>query len=1272
MRFFEDGPNIPDQLLERRDEGRVVFLCGAGVSLNAGMPMFYELTKYVVDFFDPPKFSDIELGFRPWVEDYENGMDRPKAPLDQIFHLLNQEYGREEVNALVADRLRDAEKEGTRSKEHSIIARVSSDQEGKPQIVTTNFDLLFEPALVEANSKIYEPPAFPDISLGVPLTGITYLHGRLQEPSAKQHPYVLSSADFGRAYLSEGWATNFIRSLLKSYTVVLLGYQAEDPPVKYLLQGLNHDGLSDRSNLYAFDKGEPEDIEVKWRDRGVTAIACKDYPSLWQNLEAWADRADNPRQWKSNVMDMAMKGPRELSAHQRGQVMHLVRTTPGARLFSTTEPFPPPEWLCVFDASCRVGKESRGYGEDAETFDPFENYGLDDDPPRPSESNKQSHRIHDHILDWRRGDTNPAIFHNLTSRQFAGVESMPPRLLHLSNWITKLLDNPTAAWWAVRQRGLHPRLVRNIESDLRRNKDLHPDARHIWNLILEYQDDSRNFTWGNDWYRIKERIKNEGWTPSVLRDFEAVSAPILSLERPLGIGASKPPFVGWEEIATEEIVRWEIKFPDRLGEGVDLPNKFLESVFRITEGLFRKAAGLLEDLSTAYFSAPTCYPEREIEGQDHDHHAVFGWFLELFARMVSGCPETVRGYAATWPADEKFYFRKLKLFALNHVELFGADEAAESVLALSQDVFWDMDVRRELLFLIHDRWEDFSETNRDALAERLFIGPDKMEHWSDEEYPNTRDEVACRYIRWLTLQGKALAGNQAIRLEDMISKVPEWNDGWASSLVAKNFGYVRSVGTDEAPDAIIDLPVTEVVENALAEHGRDFDSFTEKRPFTGLVKANPRKALASLSLSAKNSGEYPQELWSTLIRNWPAETKPGLFRLFLHRLGGLPQETIRELRFSVGWWLNERLLSAYTFDKGLAWKTFDHLVAGLISEDGSATGSGIGEMRRGGKVIERSRRTIDHAINAPIGNAVQGIHNVLDSLKLDQGTEIPEKFKSRLEFLIAAPGEGGDHAISIVTKQIRWLYFLDPAWVKERVMPWFKFEHNSSEPAWNGYLSAACFLQQEIGATLKPLLLDLFPVLYNWSWSDNFAKVAAQIVIELAIFRSDEPDGLNAKEARHCLRSMKDRNRKDVVLRLCQIGKREEDGWSEHVIPFINTVWPRERAFRTSNLVVSWVSLLDDTDEKFPEVLHAVRRYLVPVDHDSYWLYQFSRDVGEEQPLTVKYPMDVLELLDAVIPNNVEGLPYDLAQILDLLEETDPGLVSDCRFARLMDLIEQT
>ncbi|MDV6316233.1 SIR2 family protein [Idiomarina loihiensis] len=1229
------------------------------------MPDFYNLAKYVMDFFDPPKGSAVESEFRPWIEENESGSKRSKTPLDQIFHLLHQEYGRDEVNELVAERLWNYRVDGAKSTEHSVIARISSDQEGKPQIVTTNFDLLFEKSVNDGELEIYQPPAFPDISLGVPLTGIIYLHGRLQDPKTENHPYILSSADFGRAYLSEGWATNFIRSLLKSYTVVLIGYQAEDPPVKYLLQGLNHDGRSDRSNLYAFDKGKPEDIEAKWRDRGITPIACKDYPSLWESLTAWAERAENQRQWRANVIDTARKGPRKLFAHERGQVTHLVRTTPGARLFAMAEPSPPPEWLCVFDALCRVAKESRRYGEGAEKFDPFEEYGLDDDPPRSSELDKQSNWEHDHIFEWRRGDTNPTNAHRLGGRQIAGLESMPPRLAHLSNWLAKHIDSPIVAWWAARQQGLHPRLENIIKRELRGNHELHPEARRSWNLILEYQSDSRNFCWNSDWYEIKDRIENEGWTQSVLRDFETATAPVLFLQRPLGIGASKPPSGDWEETSTQEVARFEVKFPDRYE--LKLPDETLEPVLRIVESHLRRSEGLLLDVQAIYFLVPTCYPERKVDVEENDIHAMFNWYVELFVRMISYDPKKAKAYVTTWPIDESFYFRKLRLFALNHAELFGAEEVVDSLMALSQESFWDHDARRELLFLLRDRWEGFSVKSRQILAERLLDGPDE----SDEEYPTLSKEIACRYSRWLTLQGKELSKSQTSRLDNMLSELPRWNDGLAGSFVEESVSSVRSIGTDEAPDTVIELPVTQVVESAQAVYERDFDSDTERRPFTGLVKVNPRKALASLSHMSRRN-KYPQAFWSTLISDWPDETTPRLFCVFLHRLSNLPYNAIRELRNPVGRWIQKKLTMAFQFDEALAWSTFDHLVSGLISEEGQATRSGLGEVRRGGEVIEKSRRTIEHAINGPVGQVMEGLLNTLNSLKLKQGVGIPEELKFRIEHLTSAPGEGEDHAVAVLTRQICWLHYLDPEWVKERVIPWFSFEHNLSEPAWNGYLSAAKLPPYEIGVLLKPLVLKLFPRIYQWSWAQHFSTVAAQIVVELSIFRSGKQDGLNGKEARICLRNMDEKNRQDAIFRLRLIGKREESGWSEHVIPFVNTVWPRERELRTSKLVSSWVSLLDDTDDKFPEVLSSVRKFLVPVESGNHWLHSFSRGIRGKEPLTIKYPADVLNLLDVIVPNNPKGVPYELAQILDIIENTDANLVSDRVFLRLTSLIEQT
>ena len=49
MRFLKDGPPVPDDLLFARDEGRVIFFCGAGVSrARAGLSDFFGLADDVL------------------------------------------------------------------------------------------------------------------------------------------------------------------------------------------------------------------------------------------------------------------------------------------------------------------------------------------------------------------------------------------------------------------------------------------------------------------------------------------------------------------------------------------------------------------------------------------------------------------------------------------------------------------------------------------------------------------------------------------------------------------------------------------------------------------------------------------------------------------------------------------------------------------------------------------------------------------------------------------------------------------------------------------------------------------------------------------------------------------------------------------------------------------------------------------------------------------------------------------------------------------------
>ena len=62
---------------------------------------------------------------------------------------------------------------------HELLLRLARTATGKTQIVTTNFDRLFESD--ERDNHLYLPPRLPQLSRSDEFDGIVYLHGRVND-----------------------------------------------------------------------------------------------------------------------------------------------------------------------------------------------------------------------------------------------------------------------------------------------------------------------------------------------------------------------------------------------------------------------------------------------------------------------------------------------------------------------------------------------------------------------------------------------------------------------------------------------------------------------------------------------------------------------------------------------------------------------------------------------------------------------------------------------------------------------------------------------------------------------------------------------------------------------------------------------------------------------------------------------------------------------------------------------------------------------------------
>ena len=113
MRFIENGPSIPDELLNARDRGRVVFFCGAGVSrARAGLPDFFGLAEAVIRELGVPEDSDACKVLDKAREIGDELSVTGLISADRVFGLLEREFTVADIQAAVAKSL--APKEGAR------------------------------------------------------------------------------------------------------------------------------------------------------------------------------------------------------------------------------------------------------------------------------------------------------------------------------------------------------------------------------------------------------------------------------------------------------------------------------------------------------------------------------------------------------------------------------------------------------------------------------------------------------------------------------------------------------------------------------------------------------------------------------------------------------------------------------------------------------------------------------------------------------------------------------------------------------------------------------------------------------------------------------------------------------------------------------------------------------------------------------------------------------------------------------------------------------
>lgn len=272
-----------------------MIFCGAGVSALAPscLPGFRGLVQEIAD----------DLGHGTLLPSDK------EAPIqfDVLMGELDELCG--DVHARVSSRIRKTTEPNSY---HSDLLAIAGHAGRKPRIVTTNFDQLFSHAATAATQELdrYVAPALP---LGSDFAGVVHLHG-VVDPSPEQR-MVVTDKDFGRAYITEGWATQFLTRMFERYTVLFAGYSADDTVMRYLARSLP----AGQHRRYAFVQDSDARLAANWQRLDVTPIG---YPSsqgdphsaLVEFVSRWRERVGMTPAEKYDLVERVVEqGPDSLS-----------------------------------------------------------------------------------------------------------------------------------------------------------------------------------------------------------------------------------------------------------------------------------------------------------------------------------------------------------------------------------------------------------------------------------------------------------------------------------------------------------------------------------------------------------------------------------------------------------------------------------------------------------------------------------------------------------------------------------------------------------------------------------------------------------------------------------------------------------------------------------------------------------------------------------------------------------------------------------------------
>ncbi|MFD0928973.1 anti-phage defense-associated sirtuin Dsr1 [Methylophilus glucosoxydans] len=1272
MQFVSNGPDIPDALLQAHEEGRVVFFCGAGISYPAGLPGFGGLVESIYEKVGTV-FTDIEKqAFKNYQYDATLNILEDRLP--------GQRTGLQMRKAL-ADVLKPKLRKKGATETHKALLQLARNRDGKLRLVTTNFDRVFEHL-----AKHEALPVMPYVAPLLPIPknsrwdGLIYLHGLLSKKADDNalNRLVVTSGDFGLAYLTERWAARFVSELFRNYVVCFVGYSINDPVMRYMMDALAADRMLGEVTPQAWALGDVKPGEeitktIEWKAKGVTPILYevpagdKAHSALHGTLIAWAETYRDGVNGKSAIVTRhALTRPSASTKQDNfvGRMLWALTDKSGtpAEKFADFNPVPSLDWLEAFT-------DNRFRHADLPRFNV---------QPSIEEDTKLTFNLVARPTPYHLAPRMSLV----SGRLNLGWDDV---MHHIARWLTRHLNDPTLVLWFSNRGGqlaeqckwLLERKLDEIYGLERDGKTTELDAikadapnaipsplmRKVWRLLLAGR--VKTHSTDIDFYTWLQRLKRDGFSASLRLELRDILSPQILFSKPMSWGEETSSLetptrirqlVGWELVLAADNVHSTLHdlSSDALSEA-------LPKLFDDLQILLVDALDLLGELEEADEESDRSFWDMP-SISDHWQNRGFRDWVALIELLRDAWLETKKidplyatKLAHSWFTKGYPTFKRLAFFAASYDNIIEPDVWVNWLNEDEAWWLWSIETQREVLALLRLQGPNLTNSAKVRLEKAILEGAPRNKYREDitsEEWRALNDRSIWLRLAKLRAVGVTLSSKAASRLDKLSKQYPLWKlaidekdefSHWMSG--SGDPDYKRDIVVDQAPTKADDLVIW-------LKKAKVDNPFPHEDTWRHVCRKHMFNSLCALQQLA-NENIWLDHRWREALQAWSETSSTKRKWIYVAKIvEAMSDSVLLTLINPVSWWLKE--ISNTNTSEFLKLIQLCRRIMELPIDPNTG-------IQLNGQPINQP---VAEAINHSIGHITQALFNQWFQSEPNDNDGLPDDLKAIFTSLSNTQIERYRHGRVILSANLISLFRIDRDWTEHYLLPLFDWENSKLEArsAWEGFLwSPRLYL---------PLLTAFKSAFLNTAdHYDELSKHGRQFAAFMTYAALEPLDGYRITDYQDAFRVLPIEGLREAARALSQAmegaGEQREEYWKNRVWPLWQAIWPKSRDLISPGIASHLAQMVIATGNQFPVALDAIEPWLTPIEHPSH-LVSLLKKSGH----CLKFGEASLKLLSAIMPNQL-WLRDELTNCLAEILSCSPELINDPRNQRLQELAHQ-